>query len=144
MRNPKANLGGGQFNIQPGPVGVMGTPPPGYQAPGVTTTTTPTSATTGPTGAAPGAKTMDDLNKVVKQLETNFQKIVEKFSTLEHNHKFSGEIGIQVNIGNKEAIVKEIKTGIEDVVKEHVRLAMSRKPDVDSTGNAGGGGGNGG
>ncbi len=88
-------------------------------------------------GGAPGAQTMDKLSGIITQLETNFQNIVEKFSTLEHNHTFNGEIGIQVNIGNKEEIVNAVRNMIEGIVQDEVT-------DIDSTGNAGGGGGNGG
>ena len=95
---------------------------------------TPTSATTGPTGAAPGGEMMDKLSGIVTQLETNFQSIVEKFSTLEHTHTFNGEIGIQVNIGNKDEIVNAVRNMIEPLVKKEVT-------DLDSTGNGGGGNG---
>ena len=116
-----------------GPQGATGIP--GAQGgAGYTTTTTQTSATTGPTGAAPGGEMMDKLSGIVTQLETNFQSIVEKFSTLEHTHTFNGEIGIQVNIGNKDEIVNAVRNMIEPLVKKEVT-------DLDSTGNGGGGNG---
>ena len=72
---------------------------------------------------------MGQFSANLEELSQKFGTLIDNFGkiSLEHTHTFGGEIAIQVNIGNKDKIIQEITTGIQEMVEEEITKHINNK-----------------
>ena len=88
-----------------------------------------TGAAAAPAGAAAPGEAMGQFSANLEELSQKFGTLIDNFGkiSLEHTHTFGGEIAIQVNIGNKDKIIQEITTGIQEMVEEEITKHINNK-----------------
>ena len=74
-----------------------------------------------------------ELENVIKPLSTigtSLTSLVNSFSSITMTHTFNGDIGLSVNISNKDAIVAAVRVGIQPLIEGLVTNAVNESNDA--------------
>ena len=73
--------------------------------------------------------TLDKITGPFKAMSTALEGVAKAFQRLEMYHEFRGEIGMSVNISNKDAIITAVTEGITPVMQELITQTVEQGID---------------